>query len=140
MAREKINWLNILVPFVVLFFVGWAALWFFHTRHILGESSNTLSAAGLVEAFESDELAATAKYGDQVVAFTGEFTTSGMSYHKPWIIFSEKKSLTGVTGIQCYFRDLDRAAAIPKDKPVRIKGLVSGKLIYVQINNCSRVY
>lgn len=138
--KQKINWTNVAAPFVVAGLFGYGAFWFFHARHTLGDPDFVLSAQELTNAFSINELEATAKFENKVVKIPAKYTTSGISLGKPWIVFNGTRSLSGISGIQCYFRRANAASQIPQNKEITIKGRVAGKLIYVQLQDCARVF
>ena len=110
--------------------------WFFYSRHLLGAAAYDLSAETLSREFREDEVSASAKYAGEVISVTGPYVTSGVSLGRPWILIGAKIGLGGISGVQCFFRDLDAAAAVPKRENLSLRGRVTGKIGYVQLENC----
>ncbi len=102
------------------------------------EPSYTLSADQLAGEYESNEVAADAKYKGRVVAVSGTIENIGKDImDQAYIVIGGKGFLDGV---QCMFTrgQEPSIARLFKGQHVKVKGEVSGKTIgHVLVNKCT---
>lgn len=102
-----------------------------------------LSADMLCSEYESNEVAADAKYKGKTVLLTGAIRDIRKSLRdkKPYIVIGGSGFLEGV---QCFFVQESSVARLSKGQQVKVKGTVQGKaeansLFYIVVDNCSLI-
>ena len=99
----------------------------------------TLPARELYADFEADENAASAKYLDKVVEVSGIVSHVEMNSDSAMNVMLMNDSDMG--GVLCTFNNVKKRSSIdvsPGDKVI-IRGICSGMLMDVQLNNCVMV-
>jgi len=99
-----------------------------------------VSASALSQAYDSNEVAADAKYKGNVVDVSGTIDTIGKDIlGTPYV--SLKTSEYSIIGVQCMFSQSDEAAlaALSSGQTITLEGTVSGKTIEVIVDGCSIV-
>ena len=100
------------------------------------EPSYTLSADQLYREYESNEVAADAKYEGKVVIVYGIIQDIGKGItDEVYIVIGGSGFLDGV---QCFFTEGEQSsiARLSKGQSVRVKGEVSGKFSRVRVKKC----
>ena len=96
----------------------------------------TLTATALYKAYETNEVAADNKYKGEIVLVSGTIKNIGKDIlDKPYITLDG----SGFLGVQCFFEKGKESvlASLSKGQRIKVKGVVSGKFINVQIKDCS---
>jgi len=135
------NWKKILIGLLILGIAGaGVAVYLFNKKvaDVKAESPDMeLSAAALVEAFNTNEELANRKYVGKIILVSGsigELRTDDSG--NPTVVLSAGDPLSMVT---CSFYQ-DQAASVKVLQPgsqIKIKGVCTGKLIDVVLNKCS---
>ena len=96
----------------------------------------SVTAKQIYNEFETNEVAAFAKYNGKLVVITGKYKGSGMSLDKPFIVMDVGSMFFSV---QCMF-DKSKAAqvaSLQKGSIINLAGKVSGQTGNIFLNNCS---
>ncbi len=132
--------LRYILAFLVFALLGTYAIWKYTFResdkNVASEKPDyAITASGLLEAFEKDEVAANTLYLDKVLLVSGTVEsvtpdTSGVS-----VYLKESDALSGVI---CSFdkKSID-TAIIKKGLQASVKGICTGYLMDVVMNKCS---
>lgn len=97
-----------------------------------------ITAIDLLKAFQQDEMAANAKYVDQVLMVTG--TVTGIQTDSSGQATVSLQTNDLLAAVTCsFYQDDEGVKKIKAGSPARIKGVCTGMLTDVVLNKCSLV-
>jgi hypothetical protein len=129
-----------LLSFIVLTLVIAVLVWKYTFRPtestVSGEKADAeVTAAQLLQAFETNESDANALYLDKILKVSGIVESVSEDSLGISVYLKDRDAMAG---IMCSFDKVSReAAALQKDMPVNIKGICTGFLMDVVLNKCS---
>ena len=99
-----------------------------------------ITASDLLAAYEDNEIAADAKYKNQIADITGEIGGFGVGlFEKKYLIMS-RDELFSVHDIQCLFstENAEQLVNLQKGQVITVRGKIDGlELFNVIVNSCS---
>jgi len=129
----------VFVSLAILILIVLAGLYLFNKQHpdLAGiRADYVITASALYADFESDEQAATLKYADKIIQVTGTVTIIETNADGTVNITLGNENMFG--GVICTFQGVSDPAemGIASGTEVIIKGICSGMLMDVLLNNC----